>query len=608
MQKLKGVRYLDLNIWIILAIWLVIAAVALVVQISSEINQQRDNFEKQSQTIFQLIQQRIDQNETVISGLDALFNTFPNLKFDDIRSYAREMLALYPHIYTIELQPRVELSKVSNFENIISAKLNFPYTIKDFEFGGARHWHPAPARPFYYPITFMEPPIEKASPVFGLDVYADSKFHEAMAKTISTGKAATSLPFDLVENGRGYLIFEAIFSATKPVSKNKPIIKQVKQVVSILIDADKFLSKEDMPYKNLSIHLYNREFNRNNANGNIIRVESSSTPTFFAGLLPVFTFSRPIKSKSQPFEFETQRKLGWEIIHIPSTIFVLLASLTITALIVIIINQRRIARESVNSAANLLLIEKERSLIRETFEKQRRQHEAELAHVARLSTMGEMASGIAHELNQPLTAILSYNQACIRMFQEDQVDKDKILQAMKSSAAQSKRASQIIQQLRNFVSKKGNPLQTIELNQIVLDVLILVENELREQQIKVKTDLDKSNSLVTANRVQLEQVVLNLVLNAMEAMKDTLAEHKQLFIVTLVDNNVISLSIQDHGQGIPAENIDQLFNPFFTTKSNGMGLGLTISQTIIEAYGGRISAKNYSDGSIFMFTLPIATV
>ena len=143
--KIRRATYF--NGWITLATWLAVATIVLIVQISAEINHQRQEFQQQSESLYQLVRQRIDQNETVIGGLDALFNTFPNLQFDDIRSYAREMLALYPHIYTIELQPRVELADVKKFETKISAKLRYPYRIKDFEFGGARNWHPSNARP-----------------------------------------------------------------------------------------------------------------------------------------------------------------------------------------------------------------------------------------------------------------------------------------------------------------------------------------------------------------------------------------------------------------------------------------------------------------------------
>jgi C4-dicarboxylate-specific signal transduction histidine kinase len=136
----------------------------------------------------------------------------------------------------------------------------------------------------------------------------------------------------------------------------------------------------------------------------------------------------------------------------------------------------------------------------------------------------------------------------------------------------------------------------------------LAEHELRDQHVDVTTDLDQTSALVIADRIQLEQVVLNLVLNALEAMKDTPEEDKRLSIETRVGDDTIILSVLDHGHGIPIETIDQLFNPFFTTKSAGIGLGLTISQSIIEAYGGKISARNTSGGAVFMVNLPIAGV
>lgn len=604
-QKVQSAPFF--NVWITLATWLAVVTIVLAVQISAEIDHQRHEFQQQSESLYQLLQQRIDQNEAVIDGLEALFKTFPKLQFNDIRSYSREMLVRYPHIYTIEFQPRVELAEVKQFESEISEHLHAPYRIKDFGFGGARNWHPSPTRPFYYPITFMEPPIEAASPVLGLDVYADSKFHEAIDQTIATGKPSASAPFDLVEKGRGYLIFKAIFKSSNN-TKSELSHAQAAQIVSMLIHTEKFIRPDEIPSLNFSMLLYHHNFSRDDADGYIDRIETTTRPNDLSELLPVLIFSKHFPSESQPFVFETRRVLGWEVIRIIPTLFILISTLAITLLGAKVFNQRRVANMMEKEAANQLLLEKERTLSREAIEKQRRQHESELAHITRLSTMGEMASGIAHEINQPLAAILSYNQACIRMLQDEHPDNIEILRAMQASAAQSKRAGEIIKGLREFVSKQSNPLTPVSLNQVVCNVLLLAEQELRDQHVDVTTDLDQTSALVIADRIQLEQVVLNLVLNALEAMKDTPEENRRLSIKTRVDDETIALSILDHGHGIPDETIDHLFNPFFTTKPTGIGLGLTISQSIIEAYGGKISARNTSDGAVFIFSLPIVGV
>jgi signal transduction histidine kinase len=597
----------EFNRWKTLATWLAVASTVLAVQISAEIDHQRQAFQQQSESLYQLLHQRIDQNEAVIDGLEALFKTFPKLQFNDIRSYSREMLVRYPHIYTIEFQPRVDLSEVKRFESEISEHLHAPYRIKDFGFGGARNWHPSPPRPFYYPITFMEPPIEAASPVLGLDVYADPKFHDAIDQTITTGKPSASAPFDLVEKGRGYLIFKAIYKSST-AARAELIHRQAAQIVSMLIHTDKFIRPDEMPSLNLSMQLYHHNYSRDDADGYIDRIETTTRSKFLSELLPELIFSKDFPSESQPFVFETRRVLGWEVIRIAPTLFVLITTLAITLLGAKVFNQRRVANVVEKETANQLMLEKERTLSREAIEKQRRQHEAELAHITRLSTMGEMASGIAHEINQPLAAILSYNQACIRMLQDEHPDNVEILRAMQASAAQSKRAGEIIKQLREFVSKQSNPLTPVSLNQVVCNVLLLAEHELRDQHVDVTTDLDQTSALVIADRIQLEQVVLNIVLNALEAMKDTPEEDKILSIETRVDDDAIVLSILDHGHGIPDGTFDLLFNPFFTTKPNGIGLGLTISQSIIEAYGGKISARNTSGGAVFMVNLPIAGV
>jgi C4-dicarboxylate-specific signal transduction histidine kinase len=240
----------------------------------------------------------------------------------------------------------------------------------------------------------------------------------------------------------------------------------------------------------------------------------------------------------------------------------------------------------------------------EAGEKRLRQHQAELTHVARLNTMGEMASGIAHEINQPLAAILSYNQACVRMLQDGDADIGEMIAAMKASAAQSQRAADTITRLRAFVSKKATMSVAVDLNQVVKNTLVLAEHSLRDQHVQVQADLTATLPAVMADSIQLEQVVLNLIRNAIEAMRCVAPQERCIVISTSAEHGKVGISVRDRGPGIAPEDHGQLFDPFFTTKADGMGLGLSISRTIIETYGGFLVAGNLPDGgAVFSFAL-----
>jgi len=241
-------------------------------------------------------------------------------------------------------------------------------------------------------------------------------------------------------------------------------------------------------------------------------------------------------------------------------------------------------------------------------EQRLRTHQAELAHVVRLNTMGEMATGIAHEINQPLAAILSYNQACVRMLQDDG-DREDIIASMQAAAAQSQRAAAIIARLRAFVSKQAPQRKATDLNQVVQNALSLARHDLHDQCVDVELELAPELPAVLADSIQLEQVVLNLVRNALDAMGEAAAPAKRMVIATTAGAFGIALSVRDHGPGIAPAALASVFLPFFSTKPNGMGLGLAISHTIIDSFGGQLHAANAPDGgAIFHFTLPVAAV
>lgn len=234
-----------------------------------------------------------------------------------------------------------------------------------------------------------------------------------------------------------------------------------------------------------------------------------------------------------------------------------------------------------------------------------KQHQAELARVARINTLGEMTSGIAHEINQPLSAIVSYNEACLGLLEDEEPDRILLITALRSSVKQAQRAGHIVKKLREFVASKQADLVPVDLNQAVLNVVTLIEPELRDHRVLVKTDLAPALPLVFADTIQVEQVILNLCKNAMEAMMELEGEHR-LFLYSELRGSRVRIGVRDNGPGMSEEVRDRIFQPFFSSKSQGMGLGLTISHTIIENMGGALSAGNLpSGGAEFFFELPV---
>lgn len=231
--------------------------------------------------------------------------------------------------------------------------------------------------------------------------------------------------------------------------------------------------------------------------------------------------------------------------------------------------------------------------------------QSELVHVSRLTAMGEMSSSLAHELNQPLSAITSYLRGAATLLKAEPVDKDRVREALDRSADQAIRAGDIIKRLREFVAK-GETQQTLENPGILLEeaaALALVGA--REQGVRVSLRCDRELPDIMADKVQIQQVAHNLIRNAVEAMETT--SRRDLTIAVTRRGDVALFSVADTGTGISPEIAQNLFQPFVTSKVNGMGVGLSICRTIIEAHGGRISAgPNGSAGTLFEFTVPFA--
>ena len=247
--------------------------------------------------------------------------------------------------------------------------------------------------------------------------------------------------------------------------------------------------------------------------------------------------------------------------------------------------------------------------VRKQAQEDARQYQMELAHVARLSTMGEMASGIAHELNQPLTAIATNAHACIRMLESGKVDSERCADVMERIGAQAERAGEIIRHLRNFVSKEPSELTQVDMNELIAEVLNLIRPEVNRAGVRILTDLDPAIGLVTAQRIQIDQVIVNLLRNALESIVEADSPTREIRILTRMDDaaKMVVTTVADTGPGLCEETKRQLFTPFVTTKSKGMGLGLSISLGIIKAHDGNLYQDTESGaGAVFRFTLPVS--
>ena len=235
----------------------------------------------------------------------------------------------------------------------------------------------------------------------------------------------------------------------------------------------------------------------------------------------------------------------------------------------------------------------------------------DLAHLARVTTLGELSSSLAHELTHPLTAILSNAQAAQRFLDGDDVDLSEVREILKDIVTEDQRAAEVIHRLRRLL-KKGEPqnyCDDVDLNEVIGDVLKLMRNDLITQNVTVNTDLAQDLPPVTGDRVQLQQVLLNLVLNACEAMTGNGSSKRQLLIASKLTKSAVRVSVTDRGGGIPEQKMEQVFERFFTTKKKGMGLGLSICRTIIDAHRGKIWATNNADrGATFHFRLPIMPI
>jgi signal transduction histidine kinase len=231
---------------------------------------------------------------------------------------------------------------------------------------------------------------------------------------------------------------------------------------------------------------------------------------------------------------------------------------------------------------------------------------AQLAHISRVTTLGELTVTIAHEVNQPLAAIVTNGNACLRWLARKRPNLQEARQAVERIIRNGNRASKVIKRIRDLAKKSPTQKELLHINELVREIIGLTTTEIQQSRVSLRTQLSDDLPLVLADRIQLQQVLLNLILNAIESVSSAAERSREVIVGTAEDElGDVLVTVSDSGGGLEANLLDRVFDAFYTTKPDGMGMGLTISRSIVEAHGGRICVMlNTPHGAIVQFTLP----
>jgi PAS domain S-box-containing protein len=237
------------------------------------------------------------------------------------------------------------------------------------------------------------------------------------------------------------------------------------------------------------------------------------------------------------------------------------------------------------------------------------QTRSELAHVARVISLGELTASVAHEVNQPLAAIVTNGEACLRWLDRKVPALDEARQAVSRAINEARRASAVIQRIRTLSRKSEPRRMLLDLNDVIEDTIPLAQRELTNHRIRLRLELASDLPPVIGDRIQLQQVLINLLVNGIQSMAATTEGPRELLVETRRSGGEVLIRVQDSGIGIPPEKMGRLFEPFFTTKKDGLGMGLSICRAIVEAHGGRVwASENAGPGATLQFALPVSLV
>jgi C4-dicarboxylate-specific signal transduction histidine kinase len=233
-----------------------------------------------------------------------------------------------------------------------------------------------------------------------------------------------------------------------------------------------------------------------------------------------------------------------------------------------------------------------------------RKSQAEVARVARAVTLGELTTTIAHEINQPLTAVVTDVSASLRWLAQEPPNLEEARAALVVAIREANRASDVIGRIRALLKNTPTPVRRIDIGDVIREVLVIARAELQSHGVTVRTELASDTPPVLGDRIQLQQLLLNLIMNSIDAMSGIEDRPGELFVRAAPHTEGVLIQVQDTGKGLDPTLTDQIFEPFFTTKAQGLGMGLSISRSIVEAHSGRLwASENFPHGAIFQFTL-----
>ena len=262
--------------------------------------------------------------------------------------------------------------------------------------------------------------------------------------------------------------------------------------------------------------------------------------------------------------------------------------------------------EQITHLANIAIEREQAEQVLREAEAAFRQAQADLAHVSRVTTMGELTASLAHEVNQPIAAALTNANTCLRWLAGDSPNIEEARAAAQRIVQAGTRASEIISRIRRLFKKETPQREWVDVNELIREMLVLLASEVTRSAISVRTELAADLRQVMGDRVQLQQVLLNLIVNSIDAMREVDGARELAITSRREDTDRVLVSVSDTGIGLPSQQADQIFNAFFTTKAHGTGMGLSISRSIIESHGGRLwAADNVPRGASFHLTLPI---
>jgi signal transduction histidine kinase len=539
---------------------------------------------------FLRVTQRLDQNEALLDGLVALLQSSGNKEFPELRQYAEEMLRRYPHLYTIGYQPRVEHEQRALFEQRLSARFARSLQIRDFSFDGARSWRVSPTRERYFPVTFMAPELLQAQDVMGYDVYQDRQTKEAVDRSAATDQAVAAPPFDLVEGGRGYIFLRALRLATD----NEPSLSETpNHLISLLVHADKILAGIPLP---AHATLVLRQLTAENAANQLIgQVQGSDTPQtdpWTVKVFPLLRLSRVNPSANQPMELEIRLQPQWNDMAWNSWgVF-----MTIWSLVVIVVTMW---------ISSLQRSRQQAGLVRKDLEAAERR-----AETNRKQSLGELGAGFAHELTQPLTAVVGYSQAGLRLLGTSHAPSaqtlDEVRRTLQSNARQALRAGELLQKLRALVQANIVHRQTLVIQDVLANALRMEQPRMQTYGITTTVAAPQLPIYLEGDAMLLEQVLSNLLRNATDALQDHPPTKRHVWIDLSRTDDQCQLAIRDDGPGMTDDQLARAFHPFQSTKPNGLGMGLVVCASIIQAHGGTMYADRAENGgACFTVALPL---